>query len=399
MPGEKFQFSVATGDDRMSVVRIGVIGVGNMGTAHCRLIDKIAGLELTAVCDVDSSRVQKLSDKYSVAGFTDVTRFLESRRFDSVLIATPHYDHTTLGIQTLKAGYHVMVEKPISVHKGDAEKLIRAHKNPGQVFGAMFNQRSNPAYQSIRAMASDGTLGAIRRIHWTITDWFRSQAYYDSGGWRATWSGEGGGVLLNQCPHQVDLLQWMFGMPVSLRAFCRLGQFHDIEVEDDVTAYVAYHNGATGVFTTTTGEAPGVNRLEVAADNGLLVFDTSDAVLRFWKNAKTVTRAIAENNGFEKPETELIETPFEHEGGQHREILENFAAAINGDAELIAPAAQGVHSVELANAMLLSAWLDKKVTLPISARQYSMQLRKRIESSTYTRTVKQAVVEDMGGSF
>jgi predicted dehydrogenase len=380
-------------------VQLGIVGLGNMGSQHCRILENIPQINLSAVCDIDVERLAKISGKFDVPGFDTATDLIKSKLCDSVLIATPHYDHTTIGVQVLKRGLHLMVEKPISVHKSDAEKLIGAHKDPTQVFAAMFNQRTNPAYQKIRQLIHSGELGNVRRIHWTITDWFRSQAYYDSGGWRATWAGEGGGVLLNQCPHQLDLMQWLFGMPASVHSFCRFGKFHDVEVEDEVTAYLEYENGASGIFTTTTGEAPGSNRLEVAADNGLLVYDTRDEFFTLLKNDKSVTLAIAENQGFEKPSVVNEKIQIEGQGGQHQAVLENFAAAILKGEQLIAPAAEGLRSVELCNAMLLSTWRDKKVTLPISSRSYAKQLKQRAQNSRFEKVVKQVAVVDMNDSF
>jgi predicted dehydrogenase len=380
-------------------VQLGIIGLGNMGSEHCRILENIPQIRLAAVCDIDAERLAKITGKHDVPGFDSATDLMKAKICDSVLVATPHYDHTTIGVQALKRGLHLMVEKPISVHKSDAEKLIGAHKEPAQVFAAMFNQRTNPAYQEIRRLIHSGELGNVRRIHWTITDWFRSQAYYDSGGWRATWAGEGGGVLLNQCPHQLDLMQWLFGMPVSVHSFCRFGKFHDVEVEDEVTAYLEYENGASGIFTTTTGEAPGSNRLEIAADNGLLIYDTRDKFFTLLKNDKSVTLAIAENRGFEKPSVTKEKIQIEGQGGQHQAVLENFAAAILQGEPLIAPAAEGLRSVELCNAMLLSTWRDKKVTLPVNGRSYARQLKQRAQNSRFEKVVKQVEVVDMNDSF
>ena len=380
-------------------VRLGIIGLGNMGAAHCKLVQNIPEMTLTAVCDIDEARLARITGRYGCRGFASADELFSAKCVDAVLIATPHYSHTTLGIQALKQGYHLMVEKPVSVHKADAMRLIRAHTRKDRVFAAMFNQRTNPAYLAIRNMILNGDLGTVRRVQWTITDWFRSQSYYDSGGWRATWGGEGGGVLLNQCPHQLDLLQWLFGIPVTLRSFCRFGQHHRIEVEDDVTTFLEYANGATGVFTTTTGEAPGSNRLEIAAENGLLTYDSADRFIRFRRNGKPVTQAIAENAGFEKPETTEQKIEVADEGGQHAAVLANFAAAILRGERLIAPAAEGIHSVELANAMLLSTWRDRSVSLPISARSYATQLKKRIDGSTLKKTVREVLEDDMSGTF
>ncbi len=207
---------------------------------------------------------------------------------DAVVIATPHYSHTTIGIDALKQGLHVLVEKPISAHKADCERLIAAHRSRKQVFATMLNQRMNPRYKKIRQLIAKGDLGAIHRLAWTITDWFRTEAYYANGGWRATWAGEGGGVLLNQCVHQLDLLQWLFGMPESVRAFCAIGKKHNIEVEDEVTAYMEYANGATCVFVASTCEAPGTNRLEIAAEMGRIIVDGSG--VSFLKNDVPMTK-------------------------------------------------------------------------------------------------------------
>lgn len=363
-------------------IRLGIIGLGNMGQVHCKLAHELQSLELTALCDSDTQRLRKQAERFGCAGFVSPTELIDAHLCDALLIATPHYAHTTIGITALKKGYHVLVEKPISAHKADAARLLKAHKNKALIFAAMFNQRTHPAYKAIKALLVSGELGRIQRIQWTITDWFRSQQYYDSGGWRATWAGEGGGVLLNQCPHQLDLLQWLFGMPSSLTATCKLGKYHSIEVEDDVTAVLTFPDGATGVFTTTTGEAPGINRLEIASDNGLVSYDTRDSHISYLRNDKTVSRAIAENPGFEKPSIEHREIPVSGQGGQHRELLANFADAIGTGVALIAPAQEGIHSVELANAMLLSSARGKPVTLPISQRSYANLLRQRIRTST-----------------
>ena len=366
---------------------------------HCQLANKIDLLQLTAVCDKNEARLSNAQTEWGCEGFSSADKLLQANVCDAVVLATPHFSHTTIGIAALKQGYHLLVEKPISVHKADATRLIRAYKNPRQIFAAMFNQRTHPGYRLIKQMLDDGRLGSVRRLQWTITDWFRSQQYYNSGGWRATWAGEGGGVLLNQCPHQLDLLHWLFGMPSSVSAICRLGKHHDIEVEDDVTALLDYEGGASGVFTTSTGEAPGINRLEIAAENGLLTYDSQDDHMRWLRNDKTVTRAIAENAGFEKPKfvTEVIPVP--DEGGQHEEVLTNFADAILTGAELIAPAQEGLHSVELANAMLLSGARGKRIDLPMSERSYANLLKRRIATSSFEATAGDAPVTDLTDSF
>src|SRR5437870_2004874 len=256
----------------MSKVRIGIVGLGNMGSDHARkiLAGNVPRLELTAVADAFA---EKRALFRQLKTFETPEEMIRSGEIDAILIATPHFAHTTIGIDGLENGMHVLVEKPLSVHKADCERLIAAHKNKKQIFAAMFNQRANLNFIKIRDLIKNGELGEVRRINWTMTNWFRPEAYYASSAWRATWKGEGGGVLLNQCPHQLDLFQWMFGMPKSVRGFAQIGRYHDIEVEDDVTAYFQYANGTTALFITSTGEAPGTNRLEIAAERGRLVYE------------------------------------------------------------------------------------------------------------------------------
>jgi predicted dehydrogenase len=382
----------------MNTVRIGIAGLGNMGTAHAAsiLAGKIRRLELTAVCDSDPARLARYPD---LATFPSADAMIGSGRIDAILIATPHYDHTTVGVRALEAGLHVLVEKPISVQKADCQRLIAAHRDPRQVFAAMFNQRTDPYYRKLRQLITSGELGAIRRVNWIITNWFRPEIYYASSAWRATWAGEGGGVLLNQCPHNLDLFQWMFGMPVRVRAFCRFGQYHGIEVEDDVTAYLELPGGASGVFITTTGEAPGTNRLEIAADNGRIVYE--DDRIQYLRNsvpASEFSRTTTE--AFARPETKAELIPAPDHGGQHNEILQNFTDAILDGQPLIAPAAEGIRSVELANAMLLSTWLDRTVELPLDATLYEQELRQHIAASKLQkRVVAPAPAADLSKSF
>ncbi len=365
----------------MDKVRIGVVGAGIRGAGTAKdLLDGVTERgQLAAVCDTDAS---VLKDWKTVPTFASSEEMIRSGKIDAVYIATPHYAHTTIGIDALQNGLHVLVEKPISVHKADAERLIAAHaEHPELVFGAMFNQRTDPHYIKVREMVEEGQLGEIRRTNWIITDWFRSETYYRSGGWRATWKGEGGGVLLNQCPHNLDLFQWICGMPTKIQAHCYFGKYHDIEVEDEVTAYLEYANGATGVFVTTTGEAPGTNRLEIAAENGKLVVERGGGIT-FYRNAVPASEFRANTDQkFGKPETTVVDIPVEGRGGQHRTISQNFVDAILDGSPLIAPAEEGIKSVEMANAMLLSSLTGQPVDLPMDAARFERELQKLIAES------------------
>src|SRR3954468_17674076 len=284
----------------MTKVRIGIIGMGNIGQHHASYLSagKVSRGELVAVSDA----VPEKLDKYKpLRTFTDGEELMRSGLVDAVIIATPHYQHTTLGIEAMKQGLHVMVEKHISAHKADAERLIAAHqKNPKVIFAGMFQLRAEPRYLKIQKLIQTGEIGQVVRMSWIMTDWFRTEAYYASGGWRATWKGEGGGVVLNQCLHNLDAMQWLLGMPARVRGFCQLGRSHDIEVEDDVTAYLEYPNGATGTFVSSTAEAPGTNRFEIVGTRGKVLLENDK--LRFTRNeADMIEFSKTAKQGFVKP--------------------------------------------------------------------------------------------------
>ena len=382
----------------MEPVKLAVIGIGNMGTFHLANIAKQPKVELTAVCDIVPERTQTMAEMYGVKGYNDSESLLADHICEAVIIATPHYFHTTIGASALQQGYHVLVEKPISVHKADCERLIAAHTNSNLVFAAMFQMRTDPHYQKIREIVKSGKLGPLTRINWIITDWFRPEFYYTSGGWRATWKGEGGGVLLNQCPHNLDQIQWIFGMPEQIHSYCGLGWWHNIEVEDQVTTYMKYPGKCTGVFVTSTGEAPGTNRLEIIGDRGKLIFENGKLVL-FQNQIPTSEFSQTTRGMFTRPDFEEIEIPIDGVGGQHAEVLENFLDAIRLGSPLIAPAEEGIHSVELANAMLFSSFTHQPIDLPMDGCAYEKLLMGLIESSTYSKQSINVIESDMKKSF
>lgn len=381
------------------MIRFGIIGMGNIGQHHKKIFQdkKVTRCEMTAVCDTNPEKLERLKES-GLTLFADSSQLIHSGMVDAVIIGTPHYSHTTIGIEALNSGLHVLVEKPISVHKADCERLLAAHKDKTRIFAAMFNLRTDPHYIQIKKMIRNGELGPIQRMNWIITEWFRTEAYYASGGWRATWKGEGGGVLLNQCPHILDLIQWFFGMPQKIRAFCALGKFHNIEVEDDVAAYMEYKNGATGVFIGSTGEAPGTNRLEIAGDRGKLVCEND--IITFIRN-EIPTREFCQtsNEAFGRPGVWNIEIPVQGKGGQHAEIIQNFVDAILDGVPLIAPAEEGIHSVELANAMLQSSLTQSTVDLPLDGKTFEAMLHKLIAESKFKKKTADAKEQDMKKSF
>jgi predicted dehydrogenase len=330
--------------------------------------------------------------------FGSSEKLIRSGEVDAVVVATPHFSHTSIGIDALENGLHVLIEKPISVHKADCERLISAAKARKQVFAAMFQLRTDPRYKKLKSLLDNQELGQLTRVNWIITDWFRTEAYYGSGGWRATWRGEGGGVLLNQCPHNIDLLIWLCGMPSKVRGFCQLGRFHNIEVEDNVTAYLEWPNGATGVFITSTGEAPGSNRLEIVGERGKVVIE-NNRILFTRNEVSMLEYSKSSKTGFTKPEVWNVEIPFDSAAGpQHQLIAQNFVDAILDGTPLIAPGSEGANSVEFANAVLFSSLDEKTIDLPLDAVSYEQKLKRLVEGSKMEKKVVQ-ISEDFTKSF
>ena len=368
----------------MDTVRVGIIGLGGMGSNHAGYLSRgeIPGARLAAVCDVDPARLQNVSEKYGedVQAFDSADVLFEANCIDAVIVATPHYFHPPLVTQALERGYHAMSEKPAGVYTKQVRQMNEVAAKSDRVFGVMFNQRTRGDHQKLKELVESGELGEIKRTIYIINDWFRAQSYYDSGGWRATWAGEGGGVLANQCPHNLDLWQWICGMPERIRAFCHFGKYHDIEVEDDVTAYAEYANGATGVFITSTGEAPGTNRLEISADNGKVVLEGGK--ITFWRTRVPSSQFLKEwPNGFGSPEVWKCEVPFRGGGEEHRGITKNWVQAIRQGTPLLASGDEGVRGVELANAMMLSTWTDDWVDIPVDEERFYEELQKLVAQS------------------
>ena len=385
----------------MSKIRLGVIGVGNMGRSHCKNIKegKCPEIELVAISDSNPKRIQAMKDDgyENVTYFTSAEEMMDSGLIDSVLVAIPHYYHAEYAIMAMKKGLHVMVEKPAGVYTKQAREMNDVAKESDVVFAMMFNQRTNHIYRKAKELVSGGQLGELRRVNWIITNWYRPQVYYDSGDWRATWSGEGGGVLLNQCPHQLDLLQWICGLPVSVQAFLKFGQWHDIEVEDDVTAYMEFENGATGCFVTTTGDAYGTNRLEIQLEKGKIVIE--DGKIRVWEFAVSEPEfSRTTDNPFAKMEKKEIEIVTDGKNEQHYGVMNAFAAAILRGEPLIANGEEGINGLMLSNAMHLSAWTQSKVSLPIDEDVYYAELMKRVKTSK-RKTTTVEVVADTSGTY
>ena len=364
----------------MNKLRLGVIGLGNMGSEHCRMVvsGKAPEIELCCVADLRQER-REWAEKTlpeNVKVYASGQELIDAADCDAVIIAVPHYDHPVLAEAALKRGLHVLCEKPVAVYTAQVPPVLAAAKESGKTFALMFNQRTNCVYRKMKEILDSGELGEMKRMSWTITDWYRSQAYYDSGAWRATWDGEGGGVLLNQCPHQLDLLQWICGLPVKVRAFAHEGKWHDIEVEDDVTAYLEFANGATGVFIASTGDLPGTNRLEITCDQGKMICEGGK--LWMWKLPMSESEGYRHGaDAYPQPKIDPMEVETDGENPQHIGVTNAFAAHILHGTPLVAEGEEGLRALMLSNAMHLSAWLERPVELPIDEELFARLLRAR----------------------
>ena len=379
-------------------IRLGIIGIGNMGSGHaCRVVDgECPDFVLTAVADINPAREDWAKKRLgeNVVFFHTAQEMLDSGMIDACIVATPHYDHPGLAIECMKRSIHVMVEKPAGVYTKQVREMnAMADQHPEVVFGLMFNQRTNHVYRKARELVQSGKYGRIRRTNWIITDWYRTQHYYDSGAWRATWAGEGGGVLLNQCPHQLDLWQWICGMPVKVQSHLKYGQWHDIEVEDDVTTYVEYENGATGVFVTTTGDPHGTNRFEIMMDKAKIVVTYGGIELKEFGVSEPEWTATCKEGFACMPETD-------GKNEQHTGVVNAWGGAILRGEPLIADGREGINGLMLSNAMHLSAFLGREVALPIDEELFHEELKKRIATSRHKAApAEPAEVVDLSSTY
>ena len=386
----------------MEKIRLGIIGIGNMGSAHARSVvgGKCPDFELVAVADQREERLQWAKEKLGeqVQTFSDYMQMLDSGLVDACIVAVPHYDHPACAIACMKKGIHVLVEKPAGVYTQQVMEMnAEADKHPELKFAMMFNQRTNHIYRKIHELVQSGVYGQIRRTNWIITNWYRPQAYYDSGVWRATWAGEGGGVLLNQCPHQLDLWQWICGMPTRVHAFLHYGKWHDIEVEDDVTAYVEYENGATGVFITTTGDGKGSNRLEIQLDKAKIVAEEGRLEIDELEMSEP-DFSRTNTSPFGSINTTRIDVETDGKNEQHPGVINAWGGAILRGEPMVADGREGINGLTISNAMHLSSWLNKTVELPLDSELYHQELMKRVATSRKKDNVK-TVVADTSNTY
>lgn len=385
----------------MKKIKLGVIGIGSMGRCHIKNIleNHCPEIEVTAVADMKKEQLDWAKNNcFDAQRFLSGEKMIQQADIDSVLIAVPHYDHCSLAVAAIKNGKHTMIEKPAGVYTKQVREMNEAAKQSDVVFGIMFNQRTNPVYRKMREIVQSGEMGEICRTNWIVTNWYRPQAYYDSSEWRATWKGEGGGVLLNQCPHNLDLWQWICGMPVSIEAKMKFGSKHKIEVEDEVTAFAEYENGATGVFITSTGEFPGTNRFEIILDGGKLVSE-NDKLYIYKSSPFESVFSKNSNEMFGSPNLEEYIFESNEKSTQHIGVMNAFAGAVLRNEPLVAKGEEGLNSLLLSNAMHLSAFSGgKTVRFPFDENEYYHILKEKIKTSRRL-TGAQDVITDFSSSF
>jgi len=376
----------------MRKIKMGLIGLGNMGSSHAKDLYDMDTVELVGVCDLVEEKANRFADQYKTKAYYTYQDLFEQSGLEVVVIAVPHFDHTPIAIDAFSKGIHVMCEKPVAVHVNDAVKMDRAYASaktiyPDLVYGLMFMERTYPNYIKIKDIIDSGELGQLVRATWVNTAWFRSQAYFNSSEWRATWAGEGGGILTNQCPHNLDMYQWLFGLPEKVNGFAHIGKYHDIEVEDEVTGYFEHNNGMVGHFIVSTGETPGTNRLEIVGENGRLIYENGKITMNrnrmsmfaFSKETKEAFGNV-ESWYTEIPSTPNIPSP-------HRRVMERFVGTISGTDTLIAEGKEGLNSVMLANAMMLSSHKGASVNLPLQGDEYEAVLKERAVNSKFVKRV------------
>jgi len=376
----------------MKKLKIGVIGVGGMGSAHCRNVKNLDETELVFVCDADKNIAKSRGEEFGVKHFTDYKEAIKSGLCEGVIIATPHWFHPEIAIYAFENGIHVLSEKPIAVKVSDADKMIKAAKKSGKIFTIMFQRRTEPLFKKAIEIIKSGALGELQKSI-CIDPWYRTQAYYNSGGWRATWVGEGGGVLINQAPHTIDLFTLLGGLPKKVLAKTRT-KLHDIEVEDEVSALLEYKNGAWGYYYTSTCEPVGPLHMEFTGDKGKLIIKGDK--LTFYSFEYPISESMVKIEsmwGSLKYTEEKIEISSNIQTG-HSAIIRNFARAILYGEELIVNGEEGLNSVEFINACILSGKRNKEVEIPVDRKEYDQLMEELKKSSKPKKVVKEERITD-----
>lgn len=387
------------------MIKTAVIGVGNMGSKYASLIQDglIQGMELSAMTRVRGIYREMLLPSieagvpvYETAD--ELFRAVENKELsiDAVVIATPHYAHEESAVRAFRNGLHVLCDKPSGVYSRQARNMENEAEKSGKVFSMVFNQRTLPIHMQLHELVNSGKYGALKRLNWVVTDWYRPEQYYTSSSWHATWDKDGGGILLNQCPHNLDLLQWICGMPVNVQGFCIEGHFHDIEVEDDVTVYLEWENGATGTFISSTGDAPGINRLEITLEEAMIVCENGK--LRIGELTQEMGGREADyrkksTDYFRKIKGTWTEITPEKEEKPYEKVLQGFADECMGSGECVARGTEGRKSLLLSNAIYLSSWEKRMVNIPQIGTDEELEFEKVFEIWLMKKKLDKPILE------
>ena len=378
----------------MEKVRFGIVGCGNMGTGHAKSImdGKCPEIELVAIADKNPARIEAVKEAYGdkVATFATAEEMFDSGLIEGCIIAVPHYDHPRYVIEALEKGLHAMSEKPAGVYSRQARIMETEAESAGKVFAMMFQMRLSNSYRELHSIVSSGRYGKIKRVHWLVTNWYRPEGYYKTSKWHATWATDGGGVILNQCPHNLDILQWICGTPARVQGFCHEGHYHDIEVEDDVTAYMEWENGATGTFITSTGDAPAIDRLEIFLEEALVVCENGNL-----KISELASELGQKESDYRKNSTDFFRTVNgtwhdvaldKKDEDQWLKMLLGFSSYLeknsgsNPSSEpFIVPGSEGRKSLLLSNAIYLSSWEKKMIDIPETGSKEELEFEKKFE--------------------
>jgi len=366
----------------MEQVRFGIVGTGGMGSGHARTMQGIEEIRLAAVCDIAPDVANSVGEEYNVPYMTDYHDLVDLDEVDALIVATPHYFHPEVVVYALEQGKPVISEKPIAVTVAAADAMVEAAQRTGTPFGVMHQTRTEAIWRAAGEITNSGRLGALYRTM-MIYATFRSQAYYDSAGWRATWKGEGGGVLINQAPHSIDRFTWLGGLPSKVTAVTQT-RGHVIEVEDVAGAMLEYANGATGYIYCSTTEAPTSEIMEFSGEKGKLRI--VDDQIRFWEIPDGV-HGFSDSSPEMWAHPEMSEVPVEIPEGErgHGAILRNFARHLLYGEDLLSPGVEGLKTVEMINAIIMSGGTGQSVDVPVDRAKYDAYLAELVATSTFQK--------------
>lgn len=374
----------------MNQVRMAVIGTGSMGKKYAQMIaaGSVKDMVLTAVVCRSEANIEWAKEKLNqeVQIFPDAdTLYAHGDLFDAVMIVTPHKLHPEMVKQGLLAGKHMFCDKPAGVSMKQCEEMARLAREKDLKFAMMFHQRMYGKYLRIKELLEQNEIGVIRRVMMENSRYYRTQYYHKSGSWRSSWTGEGGGALINQGQHILDIWQWLVGMPQSVQAVIPFGKYNDFDVDDEATILMEYPDKRTAVFILTTGEGSWTERLEIVGSKGTILLEEDKLTISRYDQDLTEYGKNAQCNAREQMKETLTVEDYPKEKEPYEEMLADFADAILTDGSVAVSGLEGLHALELTNAAYLSAFTGKKISLPMDADEYEKELTRRMQDEQSRR--------------